>query len=269
MELPVDIDSLIDELERETGGQIAYALHDLQTDERRGHRADVPVPTASVIKLPILVHVALRAEAGQLGWGEALTLTDAVKVAGSGILKELSAGLAISVRDLCALMMALSDNTATNMLIDRVGIAAVNDTAAALGMARTRLLRRAFTPDTPQSRPYGLGVTTADEMAGLLVRIARRQIGDDGAAEATLAMLAMQQDRAGIPRLLPAGWAYAGKTGSIEGLRADAALLTAHGGRRLALSVFCAGMPRVDWGVDNPGLLAIARLARALLADKA
>lgn len=260
----MDISAFVAQTERELGGRLAFALHDLRTGERQGHRAEERVPTASVIKLPILVHVALAAEQGQLDWGERIALTDAVKVPGTGVLKELGAGLALSLRDLCALMTALSDNTATNMLIDRVGIEAVNERLAALGLAHTRLLRRAFTPDTPASLPFGLGATTAEEMAGLLARVVGRQIGDDAAADTVLAMLAMQQDRAAIPRLLPEGWRYAGKTGSNPDFRADAGVLSGPEGQRLVLAAFCAGLPRVDWGVDNPGLLAIARLARRL-----
>lgn len=261
----MDTQTLAEELERELGGRLTFAYHDLDTDEQRSYRGDERVPTASVIKLPILVHIALAAQGGELDWGEQLALDDVVKAAGTGILKHLSAGLAVSVRDLCVLMTALSDNTATNMLIDRVGIDAVNGRMAALGLRETRLLRRAFAPDTPASRPYGLGVTTAHEMAGLLALIARRQLGDEAAGDEVLGMLAMQQDRAAIPRMLPEGWQYAGKTGSNADLRADAGVLTGPGGRRVVLAVFAAGLPTVDWGVDNAGLLAIARLARAAL----
>ncbi|MBX0328142.1 class A beta-lactamase-related serine hydrolase [Oscillochloris sp. ZM17-4] len=256
---------LVESLAHEAGGQIAFAFHDLQTGIWARHRADERVPTASVIKLPMLVHIALAVDEGALRWDEPITLAEAVKVAGSGILKELGAGLSLSLRDLCLLMTALSDNTATNMLIDRVGIEAINARAQALGMAQTRLLRRAFSPDTPASIPFGLGVTTADEMAGLLVKIARRQLGDGAAADTVRDILATQQDRAGIPRMLPEGWAYAGKTGAVEALRADAGVITAPDGRRFVLAAFCASMPIVDWTPDNPGLLAIARLAQALL----
>lgn len=262
----MDLHGLAARLEREAGGRLAFALHDIGSGERLGHRADEPVPTASVIKLPMLAHIALEAAAGRLDWEARLTLADGVKAPGSGILKELGAGLALSVRDLCALMTALSDNTATNMLIDLIGIEELNAGFRALGLMRTRLLRRAFSPETPASRPFGLGVTTAHEMAELLGRIGRRELGDERAAEAILGMLAMQQDRAAIPRLLPAGWQYAGKTGSGDAMRADAGLLVGPGGRRVALAAFCTELPVVDWSPDNAGLLAIARLARALLA---
>lgn len=255
--------ALAEQLEQELSCRLAFVCHDLRSDEQIAHRADEPVPTASVIKLPILVHIALAVAEGRLGWEAPLSLDDAVKVPGTGVLKELSAGLKLSVRDLCVLMTALSDNTATNMLIDLVGIAAVNERLAALGLTQTRLLRRAFDPD-PSPNLFGLGVTTARDTADLLARVVRRQLSDAATAAGIEAMLAMQQDRAAIPRLLPKGWRYAGKTGSNPDLRADAAILAGPEGQQLVVVAFCAELTRVDWSVDNPGLLAIACLARAL-----
>lgn len=263
----MDIHAFANDLAAQTGGQIAFALHDLQADARVGHRADVRVPTASVIKLPLVTHIALDVSEGRLGWADQIQLDDAVKVPGSGILKELSAGLSLSLRDLCVLTIALSDNTATNMLIDHVGVASVNARIQALGMAQTRVFRGVYRADTAESTPFGFGATTAGEMADLLVRLARRQIGDGAAADTVLAMLAMQQDNAAIPRMLPDGWQYAGKTGAISALRADAGIITAPDGRRFALAAFCTDMPQVDWSPDNPGLFAIARLARRLLIE--
>jgi beta-lactamase class A len=258
--------ALAAEFEQASGGRIAFACHNLSTGARLGYRADEQVPTASVIKLPILVHLALAAADGEIDWEEQLALSDGVKVPGTGVLKELSAGLPITVRDLAVLMTALSDNTATNMLIDRVGIAAVNERLASLGLPHTRLLRRAYTPDTPASRPFGLGVTTADEQVALLARLTRGEL-DAGAAAVVLEMLAMQQDRAAIGRWLPEGWHYAGKTGSITHLRSDVGLLTGPAGQQLAIAVFCTDIPQVDWSVDNPGLRAIAGLARRVVDD--
>ena len=111
---------------------------------------------------------AMLAHEGQLDWNETLPLRDQDKVSGSGVLSDLSAGLRLSLRDLCQLTIVLSDNTATNMLIDRLGMDAINARIAALGLMHTRLQRKAFTPDTPATLPYGLGVSTPRETADLL-----------------------------------------------------------------------------------------------------
>jgi beta-lactamase class A len=177
----------------------------------------------------------------------------------------LTAGLTLSLRDACYLMTVLSDNTATNMVIDRFGMEAINTRIRALGFTHTTLLRRAFTPETAASRQFGLGVTTAREMGHLLGRLARKEIGNEKVSADILTILAAQQDRAAIPRYLPEGWQYAGKTGCIKHLRGDVGIVTAPDGGQYILALFCSEIPAVNWTVDNFGLLTMAQLSRALL----
>jgi beta-lactamase class A len=258
-------DASITGLEQTYGGKLYVFFHDLQTGDLVEHRTAVKVSTASVIKLPILVHVALAAQEGHCDWNELITLTEELKRGGTGILFGLTPGLQLSLRDLCYLMIVLSDNTATNMIIDRFGIAAVNATIRELGLTNTTLFRKAFSPETPESQPYGLGVTTAREMGELLIRLAQKQIGNEEFSADILTILSAQQDRAAIPRYLPSDWKYAGKTGCIDHLRADVGIVTALDGRQYILALFCDEIPTVNWTVDNPGLLALAHLAHALL----
>src|SRR5262245_29886393 len=117
---------MIKTLEQESGGKLYFAFEALQSGEHLEHRADERVPTASVIKLPILVHVAFAVQEGQLAWDEPLVLTQDTQSPGTGVLKEMTVGLRLTLRDVCYLMTALSDNTATNMLIEHLGIAAIN-----------------------------------------------------------------------------------------------------------------------------------------------
>lgn len=258
-------DELITNLEQRWGGKLSYFYHDLQAGVSADYRGDTKISTASTIKLPILIHVALEVEGGSHAWDEPLTLTDEDKVRGSGILFGLSAGLTLSLRDTCYLMTVLSDNTATNMIIDRFGLEAINARIRQLGLEHTTLFRKAFTPDTAESREFGLGVTTPREMGHLLIKLAHKEIGREETTAAILDMLAAQQDRAAIPRYLPADWKYAGKTGRIEHLRGDVGIVTAPDGRQFVLALFCSEIPTIDWTVDNPGLQALAQLARSLL----
>ncbi|HZT44525.1 MAG TPA: serine hydrolase [Chthonomonadaceae bacterium] len=255
----------IEETERELGGVISLAARDLQTGETLFYKADRKVQTASVIKLPMLVHVALAVQEGRLAWEEPLALTEAEKVDGSGILMQLTAGLTLTLRDVCTLMIVLSDNTATNMVIERIGIEPINARMRALGLKETTLFRKAYSPDTPQSRRYGLGVTTAREMLRLVTLLAEGKIGNAATSADIVSILAGQHYRDCIPRLLPADWQYAGKTGAVDHVRNDVGLLTAPDGRRFGLAVFCQKIPLVLWTADNPGMLAIARLARRLV----
>ncbi|HZP81461.1 MAG TPA: serine hydrolase [Chthonomonadaceae bacterium] len=256
----------IEAFEKESGGTISMAARNLQTGETLTYHADRKVKTASVIKLPILVHVALAVREGTQSWDELLILTNEEKVGGSGILMQLTAGLTLPLRDVCTLMTVVSDNTGTNMLIEHLGIEPVNARMRELGLRETTLFRKAYSPDTPQSKRYGLGVTTAREMLRLLALLAQGKIGDARTSAEIIAFLAGQQYRDMIPRLLPADWRYAGKTGGLDHVRNDVGIVTAPDGQRFALALFCQEIPEVLWTPDNPGTLALARLARRLLA---
>lgn len=252
-------------VERDLGGAIHIAARDMQTGDTLFYHADRKVKTASTIKFPMLIHVVMAVQEGRLSWDEKLVLTDAEKVDGSGILLQLTAGLELSLRDVCTLMTVVSDNTATNMVIERIGIEPINARMRALGLPQTTLFRKAYSPDTPQSRRYGLGVTTAREMLRLLTLLAEGTLGSPETCADLISILAGQHYRDCIPRLLPADWTYAGKTGAVDPVRNDVGMITAPDGRRFLLSIFCQEIPIVLWTADNPGMLAIARLARSLV----
>jgi beta-lactamase class A len=263
--------NLIYDFEVATGGKLSYFCRNLSSGDEQSYLPDQKVPTASVIKLPMVMHIAMLAEAGKLHWDDALTLRDDIKAAGSGILRDLTAGLVLTLRDLCHLTIVLSDNTATNMLIDHVGIGQINEGIALLGMPNTRLLRKAFAPETAVSLPYGLGVSTPREMAQLLEKISRAcdklttATLFDKAAKIVFDMLSLQQDRLAIPRFLPTNWMYAGKTGANTGLRNDVGVVTNPDGKKWALAFFCNGMSTEKWEPENAGLLVMGRLALELL----
>lgn len=252
-------------IEAACGGLIAFAVQDLQTGERRLYRADHRCQTASVIKFPMLIHVALAVQEGLLDWSGKLTLTEAEKVGGSGVLTQLTAGTEWTLRDLCVLMTIVSDNTATNMVIERVGAEPINARMRALGLPLTTLYRKSYAPDTDASREYGLGMTTPEEMLALLLLLAEDRIGNADVSREILQMMEAQAYRDGIPRFLPEDWKYAGKTGSINAVRNDVAVVTAPDGRRFALALFCQQLSTVQWTAENPGLIALARLAQCLL----
>ncbi len=253
------------EIERTSGGQLCFVARDLQTGATLMRNAERKCKTASVIKLPILVHVALAVHEGELSWEEPLTLTDEEKVGGSGVLTQLTAGLHISLRDVCTLMTVVSDNTGTNMVIERVGIESINARMRSLGLPVTTCFRKAYSPDTEESKPYGLGVTTPAEMLRLLTLLTEGKIGNAEISQDILKIMEGQHYRDCIPRLLPEEWKYAGKTGAIDPVRNDVGLVTTPTGDRYALSLFCQDLPIVQWTADNPGMIALARLARRIL----
>ena len=259
------IQAEIERIERECGGEISLAAQDLRSGWTAEYHADRKVKTASVIKLPILVHLALCVSEGRADWNETLELTEAEKVGGAGVLAGMTAGLKLSLHDLAYLMTVISDNTATNTLIEYLGVAPVNERMRNFGLTETRLLRKSYSPDTPESAIYGMGVTTPNEMLRLLLLLHEKQIGDSGANDAITNFLRQQQIRDRIPRYLPADWQYLGKTGGVDGVRNDVGIVTAPDGRAFALSLFVQDLPHGNWTADNPGLIALARLAQNLV----
>jgi len=262
-----EVYAALDQIAAEFEGRICLAARDMRTGERILYHADSRCPTASVIKLPILIHALLLASDGGIALDQVLTLGEGDARPGSGILKELTPGLRLTLRDACMLMIALSDNTATNMVLDAVGIEPVNERMARLGCRQTRLFRKVFAEGPPVSREnarYGLGVTTPREMLRLLEGLYWGRIGSPELSASVRSFLAAQQYRDAIPRYLPPEWKYEGKGGAVDAVRNDVGLVTTPDGQTIALAVFCNRMPRPLWTADNPGLIAIARCARAI-----
>jgi beta-lactamase class A len=256
----------IEDIEAECGGELRLMIQDLNNSQILAeYNADTPCKTASVIKFPLLVHVALAVQCGDLRWDETLTLTDGEKVGGSGVLTNMTAGLHLTLRDACVLTTIISDNTATNMVIEHVGVAPVNQTLRDLGLPLTTLYRKAYSPDTPESKQYGLGMTTPREMCRLISLLHHGEIGNEETSADILSIMEAQRYRDGLPRYLPADWTYQGKTGAIDHVRNDVARITAPDGRAFACAIFVQNLPQVLWTADNLGYLAIARLAQYFL----
>lgn len=262
------IQETIERIAGELDGEVALAAKNLTTGRLLAFHADQKCPTASVIKLPILAHTVLLAREGALSLEETVTLTDADQTPGAGILSHLSAGLKITLRDACMLMIALSDNTATNLILDRVGIEGVNARMRALGLTQTKLFRKVYSADPPvsaENRRYGLGVTTPREMLRLLTLIYEGRVGDPDACALIRHFLGAQQYRDGIPRLLPSDYLFQGKSGAVDRVRNDVGYVIVPGGPTVALAIFCKNLRTVLWTEDNPALLTIARLSREIV----
>ena len=264
----VTLESDIRAIESESGGGVSLAARELCSRETFRYHADRKCKTASVIKLPILVHTAIAVRDGTAGWDDTVTLTDECKAGGSGVLPKMTVGLKITLRDLCMLMTIISDNTATNMVIDHVGREAINTSMRKLGLPITNVNKKAYAPPTEESREFGFGVTTPDEMIDLLTMIAEGKVGDEATSRTVLEFLDAQQGRNTIPRFLEKGWKYAGKGGAIDNVRKDVGLVTSPDGRRYALAIFSHDLPNARWTVDHPGMLACARAARRILLGR-
>ena len=251
----------LSQIEAGMGGRLHVAMHNITTGEQAGYKDSEKCKSASIIKLPMLVHIAMEVHSGARSWSQPMQLTDAEKVDGSGVLTQLTAGLTLTLRDVCMLMITVSDNTATNMLIEAFGVQPFNQRMRSLGFPVTTLFRKAYTPDSAESAPYGLGVTTPYEMCHLMTMLSVTAEAGDAASRECLEILAHQSYREGLPRHLPVGWTYAGKTGAIDKARNDVGLLSREGHERIAVAVFCQDLETVDWSPDNPAYLAMEQIA--------
>ncbi|MBI3924878.1 MAG: serine hydrolase [Armatimonadetes bacterium] len=227
-------------------------LHDLHSGHRFSAGGEDLFPAASVIKILILMEAYRRAAAGELSLEARIRLEEEHLVGGAGVLLELHAGLELTVEDLCRLMIVVSDNTASNLLLDLVGEDSVNALCRQLGLTRTRLGRRFM--ETPTGERENT-MSPCDAVRCLEV-LWRSELLDAEWSHRALEILRRQQYREKIPRMLPEELPVAHKTGELEGVRHDAALVESSPGPYL-LAVFTrdGGDP---WEVD----LGIARLSR-------
>lgn len=236
------------------------------------------VRTASTIKVPIMVGAFAAVAEGRARWDEELTLREADKVGGSGVLRELSDGLRLPLRDLVHLMIVVSDNTATNLLLDRITGDAVNREMKKLGLAETRVLRKILgggkdvkavptgwteAGRNPENQRFGIGVSTPREMVLLLEKIERGEVVSAEASRQMIEILKRQQYRDGIGRRL-AGLEVASKSGALDRLRSDVGIVYAPGGR-LAIAATCEDLPEVDYSPDNIGNRFISKITGLLL----
>jgi D-alanyl-D-alanine carboxypeptidase (penicillin-binding protein 5/6)/beta-lactamase class A len=250
-------------------GKVAIAVKHIGTGASYYLNADEPMPTASLIKLPVLLEVYAQAGEGKLKLTDKVTLRAEDKVPGSGILTtHFSDGATFSLRDATRLMIAFSDNTATNLVLDKVGIRAVNKRMKAWGHPNTKINHKSFRGDTSSVDPertkkFGLGSTTAREMIALLENLENGKHFRPAVKQAILGHLKKCDDKDKFPRLLPEDLVVAHKTGSISTARTDAGIIYLPNGP-VALCVLTAGNEDDRWKPDNAGNVLCAKVAKAV-----
>ena len=259
-------------------GKVSLYAKNLDTGGSIGIRDIDPVRTASTIKLPIMLAVFDAVAKGKAKWTEPLTVTSEEKVSGTGIITSaISDGTQLPLRDVVNLMIMLSDNTATNMVLERFSADAVNAYLDSIGIKTTRSMRKVRgdgnqlkTPagysaagKLPENQKYGLGMSTPHDMVTILEKLERGEAVSPEASKEMLAILRRCQDNTGVRRKL-AGVPIANKTGSLDALRSDVALVYSKGGR-IAMAITVDDMPKADYTPDNVGSVLIADLAKMIV----
>ncbi len=246
-------------------GEVAVAIKHLGSGVGFVHRGDVPMPTASLIKLAVLVTVYDQLESGRLRADQLLELTEEDKVPGSGILTtQFSAGTQITLRDAIRLMIAYSDNTATNLVVEAIGLPATADQMVRLGFPNTKLHSLVYRRDTSifpeRSQQFGLGSTTALETVALLEAIDGGTLLSRQACDEMLDHLYACEDRSKLVRLLPPKVKVAHKSGYVSKTRVDAGLIDGPQGR-IAICVLTDKNADVSSADDNEASLLIGKIA--------
>jgi beta-lactamase class A len=248
-------------------GEVAIAVRHLLTGESYTLNGDKVMPTASLIKFPVMLEVYLQVAEGKVKLSEMVTLHEKDKVPGSGILtSHFSEGATFPLRDAVRLMIAYSDNTATNLVLDKIGIASTNKRMAAWGCPETRINAKVFlgskTSVNPErTKKYGLGSTTANDMIRLLEKVYKGEVVDAKVCKEMLEHMKNSQFKDTFQKLLPAGTKVAHKTGSVSDAKTDAGILYLKSGP-VAVCVLTANNADKRWETDNAGMVLCARVAQ-------
>lgn len=247
-------------------GVVGYTVRDIDTGASISRRGDETFPTASLIKVPILVTVFDLVAKGTLSLDDKLTVLKIDKVPGAGTLQFMHDGIEITVRDAAWLMTTISDNTATNVLLDRIIIRRVWDKMESLGLMHTKVHSKSFLRSSSvamdSSVKYGLGVTTPHEMARLFERLAQGTGVSPAADSAMLDILAHNEDGVLLQRFA-GGVRAAHKTGATDAVRTECSLFYLRS--RVVACVFTKENVDQRWVLDSEPQVTMARMGEAIV----
>ena len=204
-------------------GEQAVFIKDLTDGETLCFHEKAVFPSASTIKLVIMACLLDQVKTGRLSLEEPVVLTEEMRTGGDGILKELSAGHRFSLREILTLMIIVSDNTATNILIELLGMDAINEMAGKLGLSRTVLGRRMM--DSEARKQGKDNYTCADDIAHILELIYERKCVDTPSSRLMLDILRRQQQSGRLQLYLPEEVEIAHKCGDLDFLEHDAGIV--------------------------------------------
>ena len=204
-------------------GVVGVSVVDLTSGERFGFNQDHVFPQASAIKIPVLMELYKQAGEGKFKLSDTRRIKKSDMTGGSGILCELGDGtVELNLHDLCVLMIVLSDNTATNLLIDLAGIANVNRMLESLGLKRTRLQRRMM--DMPAAQHGHENLATPAEAARIMELLFRGEFISRAVCDEILAILKKPKST-GLSAGVPGNVEIAGKPGGIAGVKTEWAIV--------------------------------------------
>ena len=248
-----------------TGGTVGVAVVG-PDGARYSHNGARRFGAASTVKVPLMVEVYRQIDRGERGLDDPYTLSAADKTPGSGVLLHLHDGLAVTLDDLLYLTISISDNTATNVLIDLAGMDAVNAAMRSLGMTSSTLGRKMKGRPADPGEPENWA--TPDDYAGLIAVILDHRAASPASCDRMIDTLEKQQNPRRIARYLPEreDLRWGSKTGSVKGVVNDVGFVTTERGTAI-LSVFCENLPDQHTGEQVIGEISRAALAAAGISE--
>ena len=260
----------VDRALAEFPGELGCYAKNLATGAEVGHRADAVMPTASVIKVGIMAELYRQVDAGEVDLERRLTVTKEDHYGGTGVLKEFVPGVQPTILDLCRMMIVVSDNVATGMLVRLLGKDRINQSFDEWGLSRTELIWNIRLGE--DIRRYA--VSTPRDLGRLMELIATDGFLSPASTEAMRYHLSRQQHLEQIPRYLPftqfaeeigveQPLSVMNKIGNYMGMRADAAIITAPG-VTFVIATMNEGSPDPHFQVDHEGNVLNGRVARAV-----
>jgi beta-lactamase class A len=249
------LESTIHDVDQHLDGVMGVAIEDLTTGDHFFLHENEVFAQASSIKIAVLADLYLQAQQGKLKLTDLYTMQASDLVPDSDIMGGLTPGVSrITLRDLATMMIAVSDNSATNVLIDRVGMENVNVMLDSLQLAHTRLRRKMM--DLGAAREGRENISTPREMMTLLDAIYHGKVLNKESTADFFKMLSTNKD-SWIPRDLPADVKSANKPGALEGVRNDSGIVFVEG-RPYVICVMTAFLTN-----ERDGEQAISRVSLA------
>jgi beta-lactamase class A len=265
---PAHMDQLRASLEQMAaghGGVVGISVRNLDTGEALSIRGHETFPSASLIKVAVMVALFHEVEEGRMQLDERTTMIARDRVGGSGILKHMQSGTSLTMEDAAWLMITLSDNTATNLILDKLDVRPVGAKMEALGLPHSKIHSKTFRRETSiamdSSVVYGLGVTTPDETVELFTLLHEGRAVSPALDSLSLEVLLANQDRNMLTRWLPPGTPVAHKSGTVDRARNDCGIMYTPAAP-IAICVMTRENEETTYAVDNPAYLMIAGVAR-------
>lgn len=268
---PTRLQQNIERITRSVRADWGIYVKVLDTGEEIAIDADRQMDTMSTIKIPLMMEAFRQIEAGKLSLSDKVTLTEAMKRPGTGVLRSLDEGATITLKDCLVLMNIISDNSATDILFEKVGgVGAVNSLMGSYGLRHTRAttpssgwfaaLRAApSAADFHRQAKHAYGLSSPREMGALLEKIARGQAVSKSASDAMLAMLRGQIYSSRLPKYVT-GFRVAHKTGDFLPYIANDVGIFESDKRSIVVCVFTAN----HFGIGAELEDAIARIGELI-----